>query len=326
MRPSTEFFPRFIAHRIGATAYQTLSSTGQQGKVLAVVSGCIYLVDPSGQLIWLVKEFLPLHTRAIQLAGEWPGLLRDIPFQIRGAELAFHTGVVVDAARAEVWRPAEVGAGGWLPLGEICEKSRILYSQLVKIPRTGFGGLIEPLLGLTGQGGLSPLPQFSDQVLRVAWPAVQTVSLASACQDLGAILARASDLVGLGNGLTPSGDDFLGGLFFGLQALNRLFPTEVGWDPERVQDTLARITGLTNLISSTILNDLAAGQGPKPLHDLVHLLVTPASPESILVAARALVSIGHSTGWDLLTGLLAGLLWTWSATGQGLPETPGREK
>jgi len=326
MRPSTEFFPRFTARRIGVTAYQTLLATGQQGKVLAVVSGCIYLVGPAGHLIWLVREFLPLHTRAIQLAGEWPGLLRDVPFQIRAGELVFHTGVVVDAAKAEVWQPAAAGSDGWLPLAEICEKSRLLYSQLIKIPRTGFGGFIEPMLALTSQVSGVQRPQFSDHVLRVAWPAVQAVGRASACQNLDAILARASDLVGLGNGLTPSGDDFLGGLFFGLLALNRLFPAQIELDPEPVQKMLARITDRTNLISGAILKDLAAGQGPEPMHDLVHLLVTPASPASILTAARALASIGHSTGWDLLTGLLAGLLWAWSATGQGLPETTCREK
>src|SRR5579859_2289298 len=182
------------------------------------------------------------------------------------------------------------------------------------------------MLALTSQAGGLQLPQFSDHVLRVAWPAVQAVALASAGQHLDVMLSRIDSLVGLGNGLTPSGDDFLGGLFFGLQVISQLFPAEIGIDLERVQRALVRITDRTNMISGTMLNDLATGQGPEPLHDLVHLLATPASPGSILAGARAVASIGHSTGWDLLTGLLAGLQWTWSAAGQGLTETPCRQK
>jgi hypothetical protein len=284
---------------------------------MAVVSNCIYLARPGGEIIWLAKKSLPMHSRSVQLGGEWPGLLRDTPFQIRSGGLVFHAGATVDAVNAEVWRPPTIATTSCLPFSRISGQSRDFYSLLLQIPRTGFGALLEPILALTKAGGLVSTPEFSDPVLRVAWPAVHAVARGSARHDLDAILSRVDDLMGLGNGLTPSGDDFLGGLFFGLHTLNELYPAEVGLDLERVEKTLAPMTCRTNLISSIILNDLAAGQGPEPLHDLLYLLLTPASPQRFLTAARELASIGHSTGWDLLTGLLAGLLWTWPATQLG---------
>jgi hypothetical protein len=314
MRRPTDFFARFSARRIGATARQALAVTGHLGTVVCVVSGCIYLAGPGSQLVWLAKPSLPLHARSVQLAGELPGLLPEMTFQVRDQEVVFLNGVSVSIKRAEGWQPSELPWARHVAFGEIFGKSRILYSHLAQLPRTGFGELIEPILALGGPGGPVPPPQFSDHVLRIAWPAVQAIALACAHHDLQAVLAQITHLVGLGNGLTPSGDDFLGGLFFGLHALNDLFPAELGLEMERVKEALAATINRTNLISGALLSDLAAGQGPEPLHDLVSRLLTPARLEPVLESAWALASIGHSTGWDVLTGLLAGLLWTGSAS------------
>jgi len=232
--------------------------TGQNGKVLAVVSDCIYLAGPGGEIIWLARKSLPMHSRSVQLGGEWPGLIRDTPFQIRSGGLVFHTGATVDAVNAKVWRPTPIASTGCLPFASICGQSRSFYSLLLQIPRTGFGALLEPILALIQAGGLVSTPEFSDPVLRAAWPAVHAVAKGSARHDLDAILSRAVDLMGLGNGLTPSGDDFLGGLFFGLHALNALYPAEVGLDLEQVEKALAPMARRTNRISRIIVNDASA--------------------------------------------------------------------
>src|SRR5262249_60642951 len=54
-----------------------------------------------------------------------------------------------------------------------------------------------------------------------AGPAARALALASHDEDTGAATRAAAELIGLGPGLTPSGDDFVGGVFF---ARDRLGP------------------------------------------------------------------------------------------------------
>jgi Protein of unknown function (DUF2877) len=62
----------------------------------------------------------------------------------------------------------------------------------------------------------------------------------------------------------------------------------------------------THPISAALLTDLADGLGWAPLHDLVAALATGDAPAAE-VAARTLVRLGHTSGWDLLAGVTAGL-------------------
>lgn len=323
MTVASNHIQHFNALRIGATAGHVLSCSSGAGKVFAIVSNCIYLVEPDDQLFWMVNESVPMHARSIQLAGELPDLLPGDPFQVKGRALAFPAGIWVNAANADAWKPHELPSDCRFTPNEIYKKSRRLYSHLLGIPRTGFGRFIEHILALAGRGNLPGTPQFSDHVLQSAWPAVLAIAQASICRDLVAILPQMKNTIGLGEGLTPSGDDFLGGLFFGLHALNELSLIEPGLDMDIVEKELGLIADRTNLISSTVLKDLVRGQGLETIHDLFRLLVAEESSEPAFQVARRLASIGHSTGWDVMTGLLVGLLWTRQETdrfAQGAPQ------
>jgi hypothetical protein len=115
-------------------------------------------------------------------------------------------------------------------------------------------------------------------------------------------------LVGLGPGLTPSGDDFLGGLLFAAHHLRAAYPSAFEQAGDLLRDFLQEARLLTNRISHTILADLAHGHGPAPLHDLIDLL-WQANPEpSWRDSAQHLIHIGHTSGWDMLAGMLTGML------------------
>ena len=310
MNNSPKSFPRFYPRLIGSTAYEWLSSAPGQGKVLAVVTNCIYLVNSDDKLVWLANKKTPLHTRSIQLAGALPGLVPNDPFRIEDQELVFPNGVVVNPKNAEDWRPADFSNEHLLGLPEIYRKSREIYSHLAQLQPPGFGSFITPILASIEDDGISSQPQFDDPVLQFAWPAVHSIARAAAAQDVRGIYARVNELVGLGSGLTPSGDDFLGGLFFGLHILNQRFPSQFQLNKTEISRFLMQIRSCTNLISGTLLGDLAGGLGPAPLHAFIQNLLIPESQESPFEHALALAFIGHSTGWDILTGLLSGLLWT----------------
>jgi hypothetical protein len=64
-------------------------------------------------------------------------------------------------------------------------------------------------------------------------------------------------------------------------------------------------TRLTHPIGAALLGDLLDGDGWAPLHDLARALAHE-DDATALDAARRLTQLGHSSGWDLLAGFIAG--------------------
>jgi hypothetical protein len=124
------------------------------------------------------------------------------------------------------------------------------------------------------------------------------------------MLAGGIELIGLGPGLTPSGDDFVGGALFSAQTLGAVYPEVLGLTSAPFQTFLERARPLTNDISFAILSDLARGHGPEALHDFVTSQLRGASGHRSLEAAQRIVEIGHSSGYDLLAGAVTGMLLT----------------
>jgi hypothetical protein len=134
--------------------------------------------------------------------------------------------------------------------------------------------------------------------------------LAHACldQDLRFVTRMGKEIIGLGPGLTPSGDDFLGGLFFAARSLHQVYPGDFFWDEDTVFDLMGWAKTRTHPISHTVFSDLALGHGPESLHDLVGGLLEGRGFNSILEAALRVGAIGHSSGWDMLAGAVTGML------------------
>ncbi|MEP6843331.1 MAG: DUF2877 domain-containing protein, partial [Pseudolysinimonas sp.] len=86
--------------------------------------------------------------------------------------------------------------------------------------------------------------------------------------DRPQLAAAAADLIGLGAGLTPSGDDVLAGLMvLASQPGMRLGSALPG-----LTDALRAIEHKTTAVSASMLEEAAAGRGRQPLHELMALL------------------------------------------------------
>jgi hypothetical protein len=118
--------------------------------------------------------------------------------------------------------------------------------------------------------------------------------------------AALAGLVGLGPGLTPSGDDFLCGfLLAGRCRLDRA-PLLRALEAE----ALERLPS-TGPVSATFLRCAAEGQASGELRALAQALRDGAGCREPLAA---LCAFGHSSGMDLATGFLYGLnIWTATA-------------
>jgi hypothetical protein len=153
---------------------------------------------------------------------------------------------------------------------------------------------------------ISSLPP--DPLWRRAFVPVRELARACSRRDLGQVTQIGRNLIGLGPGLTPSGDDFMGGLLFAAHALKRAYPEEFSWNEEPVREFVDWARLQTNSISHTMLGDLAFGHGPEPLHDLLAALLAGKDVDAIPPVINRVSGIGHTSGWDLLAGFLTGMV------------------
>jgi hypothetical protein len=143
-----------------------------------------------------------------------------------------------------------------------------------------------------------------DPVVDAAAPHVIGAALACRERDARALEGHARALVGLGRGLTPSGDDFVGALLFVLRSVPGLCPPSF---PEALRARARDWVDLTNAISFAILGDHAAGHGNAIEHEIVSAFCEAHPGAGLSAAVERLVCIGHSSGWDHLAGMVAGL-------------------
>ncbi|MGC5325200.1 DUF2877 domain-containing protein [Brevibacillus sp. SYSU BS000544] len=115
-------------------------------------------------------------------------------------------------------------------------------------------------------------------------------------------IRHAVGLIGLGPGLTPSGDDFLVGLLTTLTMPNYPVKIESTFGEAIVQSAQQ----LTNEISFMAIKKASTGEVRESIIALLHALTCGSQEESILSLATVL-NIGSSSGTDIALGIVSGL-------------------
>ena len=139
---------------------------------------------------------------------------------------------------------------------------------------------------------------------------VSRLRAAVATADAPAVRRAAVRLLGLGPGLTPSGDDVLAGLLLGLA-------------PSRVRSALADVAAAagerTTALSATLLRQAAAGHAAPPVVAVADALAA-GDAARVRQAVPALLAVGHSSGYDTACGLLAAVTSTRAGAGAAMPK------
>ena len=153
----------------------------------------------------------------------------------------------------------------------------------------------------------SPLSQ------RMNRPVLQLVASAKRC-DVHASIDAAEKMIGLGPGLTPTGDDFLVGFLAGLWSTTGKEQGQLTFI-DSFGKALKEVSKQTNELSRTYIYHAARGQFSSSLSNLSEAISTGRDIES---ATQKAIQVGHSSGMDSVTGLLIGLA-VWSAATIPLP-------
>jgi hypothetical protein len=260
------------AEAIGWRAHAGLTASGGVATVVAPLSRSFY-AEAAGELIWVGGADMPMHPRAV--------LVPIAPVTAAGARVT----VTLDGIAP--WRAAMLR----VPQPSAPDGARTLAAAL--------GAIGEPrgLARLLGAGGED------DFVTMQARPYVSALARACAESDAAAFADAARPLLGLGTGFTPSGDDFVGGALFARRVLAGMDST---WTSVAAR-IVAEAVLLTHPISARLLADLAAGEGWAPLHALSAALASKETAAAI-TWARDVTALGHTSGWDVIAGLLTGLV------------------
>jgi hypothetical protein len=136
-------------------------------------------------------------------------------------------------------------------------------------------------------------------ILGVARPILSELVVALETGDRTRAAEAAAGLVGLGPGLTPSGDDVLVGIEAALHALAR---PSAGF----LALAMGGVDGRTTALAATLLRHAGAGEFAERLHSLLAALLG-ADDEAIPAALDRAVAWGATSGTDCLLGVLIGL-------------------
>ena len=174
---------------------------------------------------------------------------------------------------AQLWRPTP------LPRPSTPDVRALKEAARGRAPREGLGSLVaDQHNALSGHA-------------QPALDALERWLVGNALDD------EADMLIGLGPGLTPSGDDYLGGMLIALSQLGRETQARGLWR------WLAPRLPRTSAISGAHLAAAAAGEGHEALHACLQALCTRGADWAHTL--DALDAVGHCSGWDALAGIVA---------------------
>lgn len=297
---------------------------GLQGTVIATFHRSCYVLGESGNVMCIGDQSLKDGPLTIRVA---------FPDHCDMEALGIKTGTSLRWHNEDIWLDEEIllrtsGARKWVPTtvamsgtsAEILRGLRMLKECLgADAPDAGLASLVHHAEDLAH--GRAILLRSDERVAHFALPAVLDLMKGAWSVDDRKIDAAVQRLVGLGPGLTPSGDDLLGGMMVGLittinaeskSVQERTIQRDVSADR---QNLIASIAGAisrhaadgTTTISAALLSHAAAGVGTDTVHRLLKVLLETDGSSSPVGAALAVTRIGHTSGWDCLAGILLGV-------------------
>ena len=287
---------------IGALAVREISQS-VAGRIAAVFDRSVY-VDLGCQ--WICIGDATVGNGPVNLlleptphSGVFGGLVVDQPVQVCAGTVHLGKRRLIIETATKVWSPPLVSDWTIESLKRGLEALNAISRG--RAPRQGLG------VFLYGRGS-----ELSDtrEACACVFPVLQLESwLLNRLVDMRCVEGvpeSVQQLIGLGPGLTPSGDDFLGGVLIALSLVHRQDIAALLY-----ADLCPRLLAGTGPISRTHLAAASAGQGLETLHLAINSVIE-GNVEMIPTRLHHVDQIGSSSGWDALAGayvvLRAGLV------------------
>ena len=231
------------------------------------------------------------------------------PVRVIGDQVQIGQGLRLCFARAEEWKPPTPDAWNVAMLSAGIDALDRLTQSMV--PSDGLAVL--GLRGTAHRDRLSPVANAAEAPARYLGEVVRK-AVASGGEARPISAPMLMPLLGLGPGLTPSGDDLLGGAMVALHLLGL----------DRLRDAIWTVlkpsaAEATNDISLAHLAAAAEGCGSAALHQALDSILHGRT-DALGADIAAIDAIGHTSGWDALAGALI-VLRAWLDTALSGSET-----
>ncbi len=284
-------------HHIGSIVKEVLS-TENTAKLFSVTSKGIFLVFRHQRMIFVSFENYrgPL---TLTLYGGKPSLPNlsleeSITVSQRGIYL-IDSGISISNSKAEIWNPPIPNDSPILPK----ERTRLIHRLAIDVYQSKPEAALSKLL-LYLSGSIQGDVILGDQFLGFR-TIIDKIEYQLAQRDWDALKPTLISLLGMGSGLTPSGDDIIIGL---LLSLNRwgsvLLPGLVLTNLN--QTVAAAAYHSTTTVSANLIECAAMGLADERLIAANDYLATGNSQQPKI--SSGLLSWGNSSGVDALVGMI----------------------
>ncbi len=281
---------------------------------LPTTRGSVHSVFPRAANLLLGGRLLTLHARETPcapnglvlalranqkpLAGLQPGMICLVE---RGIITIPAANLRLDLQQSQPWNPRPQLAPGSCP-------SKRLQANLALLE-----ACLSAHASADGLAALACLPpeaslekaSANSRLLHTAWLATQHLLDGITQQRMSLARQGISALLGLGPGLTPSGDDVLTGLIAATLVLGQAIGQPVTFYHRFSAEALAIAYSRTNKLSITWIEYAGRGEVAEHLGRLFEAL-TQADTALIEHAAHEVLSSGATSGGDILAGIILG--------------------
>ena len=289
-------FPVQLTGHVASTILKNMT----HGRVAALFNSSFYLESESG-FVCIGNENLgpgPLNLVTMAPAGtNWPasGLRLNEQVSVSANTLRVGSRFSFLMTKACTWSPEPISGWDILDLERGIRNIREVAAH--HVGSEGLGSFLIP--------GFQPTPEHC--VCATAAKAIAELRrwLIDAVRnpdkrcvpDLGAV----QPLLGLGPGLTPSGDDFIGGVMIAMHALGETRICQQLWEPVRPS-----VENASSPISCAHLKAASHGEGSEAIHRALSA-VLKGCPLEIQNCLSGIERIGHTSGWDIMAGAIIAL-------------------
>ena len=264
---------------LGPHAARAVQSGEAQGKIEAVFASVFYVRFGRALIAVAAKTIAPgplTITTGATINWQKLGLTTGKTVLLSRGLLIIPGQATIDIDAADLWQPVNQ-----LPENHDVQRAMArLDATDLNPPTDGYGHTVK---------ASSPKPPEMEQAS--VWTRAVLSHLPADARALYLLFGR-------GQGLTPAGDDVLGGMMIALHHLGHGSVANALWKTLESQ-----AQSRTNAISCALLKAASDGLGSAPLHHALNALTDPKA-KNLSKTLATLDEIGHSSGWDAFAGIV----------------------
>lgn len=293
---------------IGETAREVFQSMEKAGKVHSAFDHTINIVSPEESLVTIACKTVddsPINLKVDSIRFKEGGRPTErMPVAVNNGSIIIGNRLSITGLNdAPIWTPdlslpPEIQAGRLLEALQTTVDMVDVYGK-----PEGFKPLLPRILRLVCPEPEPPTIWGWNPYAEMALPYFDGLIACFELDDTEGAAEEASHLIGLGPGLTPSGDDFLCG-FLGTMSLVSPLLGDQGKDIDDLnRRVMSSIDGRTNPISHAYLRHYARGEPSGSTSRMIQCILD-GTESSIKESIINMCRVGHSSGTDTALGVL----------------------